>query len=114
MSPLMPASASWRAATLPLPDSQEISEPASATSPFCLRSKMVWTTRTKSCGGLPPVIAIEVVVEARRTLASKSGVGVGAGGDQGGPRCRPIQRSRMSPRAPRGHEAVPSSVITLR
>jgi hypothetical protein len=65
-----------------LPDSQEISEPASDTSPFCLRSKIVWIARTKSCGALPPVAAIRSSLRRARTLASKSSASASAPSDQ--------------------------------
>ena len=57
MSPLMPAVRLTEAATLPLPHSQEMRAPASATFPCCFSSKMAWMTRTKSCGARPPVRA---------------------------------------------------------
>ena len=115
MSPLMPAAFFADAATLPLPQSQEMSAPASETSPCCFSSKMVWTTRTKSCGRLAAGERREVVVEPLADLRVEAGrVLVLARRDEALSSTVPIQRSRMSPSAPRGHEAVPSSVITFR
>jgi hypothetical protein len=43
------------AATLPLPESQESSAPASAFLPACLRTKISRSTRVRSSGAFPPV-----------------------------------------------------------
>ena len=102
MSPLMPAVRLTEAATLPLPHSQEMRAPASATLPCCFSSKMAWMTRTKSCGARPPVMAARSSSRRFATVASNAGSASSSPAAMSASSTRPIQRSRISPRAPRG------------
>ena len=114
MSPLMPAVRLAEAATLPLPHSQEMRAPASAMLPCCFSSKMVWMTRTKSCGARPPV-------SAARSSSSRFGYrGVERrvrvilpGRDEGLFHPADPAVEDVAQGAARA-DAVPSSVITLR